>query len=75
MQPAHGGRLNAARREGDRIRRGWDSVAWVAFQIRTPVELKKELVAYARRTGQSQQAVVTEAMETFLHRDERTADA
>ena len=63
----------AARREGDRIRRGWDAVAWVAFQIRTPVELKNELVAYARRTGQSQQAVVTQALEAFLHQEQVAA--
>lgn len=43
-------------------------MAWVAFQIRTTVELKQALTAYARETGQSQQAVVTQALEEFLQK-------
>lgn len=58
--------LNNGRRKGGHIPREWNSVAWVAFQIRTSVELKQELMAYARETGQSQQAVVTQALEAFL---------
>jgi len=61
--------LEGARRKGGRIPREWNSVAWVAFQIRTPVELKRELIAYALATGQSQQAIVTQALEAFLRRD------
>ncbi len=57
-----------ARRKGGRIPREWNSISWVAFQIRTPVDLKRELVAYAQATGQSQQAIVTQALEAFLRK-------
>ncbi len=38
----------------------------IAFQIRTPIELKRRLVEFAQETGQSQQAVITQALEDYL---------
>ncbi|MCY0864492.1 MAG: hypothetical protein OWQ57_06055 [Sulfobacillus sp.] len=42
--------------------------AYVTFQIRLPPDLKRSLEDYAFQTQQSQIAVVTAALEEYLHR-------
>lgn len=43
------------------------SRAYVTFQMRLPPDLKRQLEEYAYRTNQSQIAVVTVALEEYLH--------
>ena len=47
--------------------REWRPIGMVAFQVRIPLELKARLVAHAAESGQSQQAVVTKALERYFH--------
>jgi hypothetical protein len=47
--------------------REWRPVGMVAFQVRIPLELKRRLVALAAESGQSQQAIVTKALECYFH--------
>ena len=47
--------------------REWRPVGMVAFQVRIPLDLKRRLVAMAAESGQSQQAIVTQALESYFH--------
>jgi len=56
--------------------RPWRPMGMVAFQVRTPLQLKERLVALAISTGQSQQSIITRALEAYLDRCEvREGDA
>jgi len=51
----------------------WGESGFIAFQVRAPAVLKARLIRYAQAIGQSQQSVVTRALQEYLDREEERA--